>query len=170
MKDKTYFGLEVYEDSYVLVSDIKKLPFFEYWKMNINNIDSIVLQEDRGIFVKDWDKFSRYFILHGSTVKNENNFIQPDIITINEFNPREKNKYPFVAIQYIGKYKVVSIDDEILHSIVDTYGIEGENEIIRMIDRGQISQDDAVDILAEKYKEATKRVPCEWVLEPYEEI
>ena len=33
---------------------------------------------------------------------------------------------------------------------------------MRMVDRGQISQEDAEDVLSDKYETVASRVPCEW--------
>jgi hypothetical protein len=49
-----------------------------------------------------------------------------------------------------------------LLAIIEVYGEEGEDGIIRMVDRRQISQEDAEDVLGDKYEAVVKRVPCEW--------
>jgi hypothetical protein len=67
MKEKTYFGLEVYEDNgkYVLVSDIKKLPFFSFWQDSARGTTCLLLDENRGVFLHDWENFCKLFIETG---------------------------------------------------------------------------------------------------------
>jgi hypothetical protein len=67
MKEKTYFGLEVYDDNekYVLESDIKKLPFYAFWKKSLRGKTCLILAEDSGIFLHDWESFCKLFIETG---------------------------------------------------------------------------------------------------------
>ena len=55
-----------------------------------------------------------------------------------------------------------AIADKVLYSIIEQFRRDGEDEIMRMVDRGQISQEDAEDVLSDKYETVASRVPCEW--------
>ena len=67
MKEKTYFGLSVHVDDerYVLESDIAKLPFYSFWKESTRGTTCMMLDEDSGIFLHDWESFCRLFIETG---------------------------------------------------------------------------------------------------------
>lgn len=67
MKEKTYFGLSVYDNSerYVLQSDIKKLPFYDFWEEGARGTTYILLSEERGVFIHDWENFCKLFIETG---------------------------------------------------------------------------------------------------------
>jgi len=67
---KTYFGLSVYDYKGVLgvlMSDIKTLPFFEYWQQS--SLGSTCMQIQNGVetdtlvYLYDWVNFSKLFIL-----------------------------------------------------------------------------------------------------------
>jgi hypothetical protein len=68
MKEKTYFGLSIHVDDerYVLESDIKKLPFYDFWQESARGSTCIVLDKDSGIFLHDWENFCRLFIETGT--------------------------------------------------------------------------------------------------------
>ena len=66
MTNKTYFGLVIYNDEYVLESDIKKLPFYEFWQKSNIGSTMIVLENDTGIYIHDWISFSKRFIKDGT--------------------------------------------------------------------------------------------------------
>jgi hypothetical protein len=89
---------------------------------------------------------------------------QPKIITLNEYNPMDKSdaKNNITMAKHLGENSFAIIDDEVLKAIVEANGEEGEEEIIRMADRGQISIEDAVFVLGSKYELVAKKVPCEW--------
>ena len=67
MKEKTYFGLNVYGDEnyYILHSDIKQLPFFSFWKESTRGKTYLILDEDSGIYLHDWEHFCKLFIETG---------------------------------------------------------------------------------------------------------
>jgi len=89
---------------------------------------------------------------------------QPKIITLSDYNPMNstESNNNIVWARFLGKEEFAVIDDEVLKAIVKANGIEGEKEILRMADRGQISLDDAKFILADRYEIVAKTVPCEW--------
>lgn len=67
MEEKTYFGLNVYGDNerYILENDIKKLPFYVFWKESARGTTCVMLDEDSGIFLHDWENFCKLFIETG---------------------------------------------------------------------------------------------------------
>ena len=65
MNNTTYFGLSVY-DNYILESDIKKLPFYNYWlESSIGSGVAILENNEIGIWLTDWEEFSKLFIKTG---------------------------------------------------------------------------------------------------------
>lgn len=79
---------------------------------------------------------------------------QIKLITLADFNPFNEKKHPFSAIKKIGKDEMpCMISSDILDGIFENYEDKGGKEIIRMIDRGQISQEDAKAVLGEKYSD-----------------
>lgn len=91
--------------------------------------------------------------------------VQPRLITLNEYNPRDKSvsSNDIIWAKFLAKDEFAVIDDGILEAIVEVNKQEGEDEIIKMADRGQISLNDAMHILGNKYEIVAKRVSCEWV-------
>lgn len=68
MTEKTYFGLAVVvsgETRFVRLSDIKTLPFFEFWQASARG--STMRQEgsEQLVFLTDWEAFSELFISAG---------------------------------------------------------------------------------------------------------
>ena len=91
--------------------------------------------------------------------------VQPYLITLKDYNPNDKSNpmNDLMYAKFLGTDKLSVIDDEVLYAIVDVFKEEGEKEIIRMIDRGQVFQSQAERILGEeKYNEVGKLIPCEW--------
>ena len=67
---KAYFGLQIYQDNYVLESDIKKLPFYDFWKESAKGSTYLALEDDNGIYLSDWISFCKLFI-HNGTNRNQ---------------------------------------------------------------------------------------------------
>ena len=68
---KTYFGLKVYPSQGVKESDIKKLPFYDFWYESAKC--STMLKEDNGeiyVYLHDWERFCVLFIKTGSHRNN----------------------------------------------------------------------------------------------------
>ena len=87
---------------------------------------------------------------------------QIKLITLNDFDPGNKTRFPFSEIKNIGKNKMPClIDEKVLIQIVKIYQSEGEKELINMIDRGQISQEDAEFVLGDKYVSVATQVPVD---------
>lgn len=62
----TYFGLPVVRDRLVPLADIRRLPFFDFWKESATG--SATLRDDDGteyVYLYDWEAFSRLFIETG---------------------------------------------------------------------------------------------------------
>ena len=91
--------------------------------------------------------------------------VQPRLITLDEFNPNDTSNplaSDLMYVEYLGKNELAVIDDAILYALIEKYGLEGEKEIIKMVDRGQIFQSQAERVLGvDKYREVGKLVPCE---------
>ncbi len=66
----TYFGLEIVKNKDNVVgvkeSDIKKLPFYDLWcKKSIGSTCALYENDDKLIYLHDWEKFSKLFIKTG---------------------------------------------------------------------------------------------------------
>ena len=92
--------------------------------------------------------------------------VQPKLITLNEYNPRNSEKEPINSIYFIhtfGKDQLSVFADEVLKALVEVYKEDGEIEIVKMVGRGQVFQSQAERVLgAKRYKEVGKLVPCQW--------
>ncbi len=69
-KKYTYFGLEVVRNEFgqigVKWSDIEKLPFYDFWyKKSSGSTCAAFGKDDRLVYLRDWEKFSRKFICMG---------------------------------------------------------------------------------------------------------
>lgn len=75
-KQKTYFGLEIFSNGYcsgVKESDIKRLPFYEFWlKKSLGSMQGVFVDEsgkeiesESLVYLHDWEKFCRIFINTG---------------------------------------------------------------------------------------------------------
>lgn len=66
---KTFFGLNVIEirgSNVVEVSDIKKLPFYEFWAESSSGSTMLVGNDGRDyVSLIDWEKFCELFIRTG---------------------------------------------------------------------------------------------------------
>ena len=67
--ETTYFGLDVvrmHGGKVVRISDIEKLPFFEFWLASSSGSTLQLLDDgDKGVNLNDWIAFSRLFIQTG---------------------------------------------------------------------------------------------------------
>lgn len=61
----TYFGLKVYKEG-VKESDIKKLPFYEFWEESARGSTSLNKDDEIYIYLHDWVNFCKLFIKHGT--------------------------------------------------------------------------------------------------------
>jgi len=90
--------------------------------------------------------------------------VQPKLITLKDYNPSDKSNpmNDLMYARFLGADELAVIDDEVLYAIADVFKEEGEKEIIRMVDRGQVFHSQAERILGEeKYNEVGKLIPCE---------
>lgn len=64
--NKTYFGINIFEDDLVKEDDIKKLPFYDFFKESMKG--STYLEKDgiNYIYLKDWENFCNLFIETGN--------------------------------------------------------------------------------------------------------
>lgn len=63
--EKTYFGLSIYNDYYVLEEDIQKLPFYDFWLESSKGSTFIVENDKVYVPLIDWEMFCKYFIETG---------------------------------------------------------------------------------------------------------
>ena len=64
-RDKTYFGLEIQEGNLVKQSDIKKLPFYEFWLESAKGSTCAIIDGEEYIYLSDWESFASLFIKTG---------------------------------------------------------------------------------------------------------
>ncbi|MDF1876127.1 hypothetical protein JHD48_10325 [Sulfurimonas sp. SAG-AH-194-I05] len=83
------------------------------------------------------------------------------LITLKDYDVYDKNNH-FDSLQHQGMDGYETLSDEFCEAVIDRYGDRGKEEIMRMVDRGQISLKDAVLILKDEYKKFAKLVPCVW--------
>lgn len=85
--------------------------------------------------------------------------IQPKLITLKDC---DLSKLEDIAS--IGNTELSVFSNDVLNEIIKRFNKDGEIEIIKMVDRGQIFQSQAKRVLGEeKYIEIGKLVPCEWI-------
>ncbi|QKJ26521.1 hypothetical protein ACBT_0567 [Aliarcobacter cibarius] len=64
-KNKTYFGLEIYQGNLVKENDIKKLPFYDFWLDSSKGSTYAIIDDEEYIYLSDFESFSRLFIETG---------------------------------------------------------------------------------------------------------
>jgi hypothetical protein len=75
MKQQASFGLNIHDDGnckYVLSSDIQKLPFYATWLESSRGKTCLLLDDDCGIYIHDWENFCKKFI--------EINPVRPELV------------------------------------------------------------------------------------------
>lgn len=68
MTDTTHFGLPIVVvdgSKFVRVSDIQKLPFFEFWQASAAGSAMRIEGDEKLIYIADWEAFSELFISTG---------------------------------------------------------------------------------------------------------
>lgn len=65
MKNRTFFGLEIYQGNLVKENDIKKLPFYEFWLESAYGSTYAIINDEEYIYLSDFENFSRLFIETG---------------------------------------------------------------------------------------------------------
>ena len=63
--NRTFFGIEIFENNLVSEDDIKKLPFYEFWSESAFGSTYLVKDGKNYIYLTDWESFSRLFINTG---------------------------------------------------------------------------------------------------------
>jgi len=88
----------------------------------------------------------------------------PKLITLNDFDPRDQTNplNNILFLKNIGKETLCVFDDKVLLALIEVYQEDGEIEIVKMVDRGQVFQSQAERLLGvDRYKEVGMIVPCE---------
>ena len=70
MREKTFFGLPIViegdDHRCVRVSDIRSLPFFEFWEQGARGTTQVISADGEIlVYVQDWEAFARLFIKTG---------------------------------------------------------------------------------------------------------
>jgi hypothetical protein len=64
-KNKTFFGLDVYKAG-VKLSDIEKLPFFDFFKESHQGSAMAFIDDENYVYLHDWERFCKIFIQYGT--------------------------------------------------------------------------------------------------------
>ncbi len=62
---KTYFGLNIYDEYYVLEEEIKQLPFYDFWLESSKGSTYTIKDNKEYIYLPDWEIFCNRFIKTG---------------------------------------------------------------------------------------------------------
>ena len=65
LKNKTYFGLKIHQDNLIKESDIKNLPFYEFWLESAKGSTCAIIDGEEYIYLSDWESFANLFIKTG---------------------------------------------------------------------------------------------------------
>lgn len=89
---------------------------------------------------------------------------QLKVLTLKDYNPHDKKIVmdSLSFVKFLTKDEFAVIDDEVLYAIIEVYGEKSKDEIMRMVDRGQIFQSQAESVLKDDFLTVSKRVLCEW--------
>ena len=66
-KNRTFFGLEIYQGNLVKENDIKKLPFYDFWYESSKGSTYAIIDDEEYVYLSDFESFSKLFI---KTVKH----------------------------------------------------------------------------------------------------
>jgi len=64
-KNRTYFGLEIYQGNLVKENDIKKLPFYDFWYESSKGSTYAIIDDEEYVYLSDFESFSKLFINTG---------------------------------------------------------------------------------------------------------
>ncbi|MGJ0333192.1 hypothetical protein NG752_04070 [Aliarcobacter cryaerophilus] len=64
-KNKTFFGLEIYQDKLIKIDDIKKLPFYDLWYESSKGSTQPLIDNEEYVYLSDFESFSKLFIETG---------------------------------------------------------------------------------------------------------
>ena len=62
---KTYFGLEIKDGNLIKESDIKNIPFYEFWLESAKGSTCAIIDGEEYIYLSDWESFASLFIKTG---------------------------------------------------------------------------------------------------------
>ena len=65
LKNRTYFGLEIYQGNLVKENDIKKLPFYDFWYESSKGSTYAIIDDEEYVYLSDFESFSKLFIKTG---------------------------------------------------------------------------------------------------------
>ena len=64
-KNRTFFGLEIYQGNLVKENDIKKLPFYDFWYESSKGSTYAIIDDEEYAYLNDFESFSKLFIETG---------------------------------------------------------------------------------------------------------
>lgn len=64
-KNKTYFGINIFENNLVKEDEIKELPFYDFFDESMKGSTYLVRDGKGYIYLSDWESFCRLFIKTG---------------------------------------------------------------------------------------------------------
>ena len=64
-KNRTFFGLEIYQGNLVKENDIKKLPFYDFWYESSKGSTYAIIDDEEYVYLTDFESFSKLFIKTG---------------------------------------------------------------------------------------------------------
>ncbi len=64
-KNRTFFGLEIYQGNLVKENDIKKLPFYDFWYESSKGSTYAIIDDEEYVYLSDFESFSKLFIETG---------------------------------------------------------------------------------------------------------
>lgn len=62
---KRLFGLEIKDGNLIKESDIKNLPFYEFWLESAKGSTCAIIDGEEYIYLSDWESFANLFIKTG---------------------------------------------------------------------------------------------------------
>ena len=65
MQNKIYFGINIFENNLVKEDDIKKLPFYDFFRESMKGSTYLEIDGINYIYLKDWENFCNLFIETG---------------------------------------------------------------------------------------------------------
>ena len=60
--NKTYFGIDIYENNLLKEDDIKDLPFYDFFNESMQGSTYLVKEGNSYIYLADWESFCKLFI------------------------------------------------------------------------------------------------------------
>ena len=82
-------------------------------------------------------------------------------ITLKDYDVFDEKNH-FNSLKYQGMKADEGLSDEFCLAVIERFGEDGKEEIIRFEDRGQIFGNQAKRILGDEYLKFSNRIPVEW--------